>query len=180
MHIADQIWRACQLQVAVQEMRRLQKYGVTPGELDRYKTALLRDSEQLAQQSGSVPSVDTLDFVMESLALGHTIMDQREVAPPPYTLGRRQLSPAFVAESWRNVTLPPFTGISVPALQLGRAAPCKDEAMMRIDRGEMVRGLQYARIQCKPSDTNFIDRIEHHSGPVLNDTELLSRAGSVL
>ncbi len=41
-------WRA---QVAVQEMRRLQRYGITPGELERYKTALLRDSEQLAEQA---------------------------------------------------------------------------------------------------------------------------------
>jgi len=65
--------------VAVQEMRRLQRYGITPGELERYKAALLRDSEQLAEQAGSVPSVDTLDFVMESLALGHTVMDQRQV-----------------------------------------------------------------------------------------------------
>ena len=66
-------------QVAVQEMRRLQRHGITPGELERYKAALLRDSEQLAEQAGSVPSVDTLDFVMESLALGHTVMDQRQV-----------------------------------------------------------------------------------------------------
>lgn len=36
----------------MQEVRRLQKYGVTSGELERYKTALLRDSEQLAQQVG--------------------------------------------------------------------------------------------------------------------------------
>ena len=28
-----------------------------------------------------MPSVDTLDFVMESLALGHTVMDQRQVRP---------------------------------------------------------------------------------------------------
>jgi len=50
--------------------------GVTPGELERYREALLRDSEQLAEQSGTVPSVDNLDFVMESDALGHTVMDQ--------------------------------------------------------------------------------------------------------
>ena len=37
-------------QVAVQEVRRLQKYGVTNGELERYRSALLRDSEQLAEQ----------------------------------------------------------------------------------------------------------------------------------
>ncbi len=66
-------------QVAVQEVRRLQKYGVTGGELERYKSALLRDSEQLAEQAASVPSADNLDFVMESLALGHIIIDQKEV-----------------------------------------------------------------------------------------------------
>jgi hypothetical protein len=60
-------------------VRRLQKYGVTAGELERYKAAVLRDSQQLAEQAGSVPSVDTLEFVMESLALGHTFMDQRQV-----------------------------------------------------------------------------------------------------
>lgn len=60
-------------------MRRLQKYGVTHGELERYKSALLRDSEQLAEQAASVPSADNLDFVMESLALGHVVIDQKEV-----------------------------------------------------------------------------------------------------
>lgn len=36
-------------------------------------------SEQLAEQSESVPSVDNLEFVMESLALGHTVLDQKTV-----------------------------------------------------------------------------------------------------
>ena len=67
------------VQVAVQEVRRLQRYGVTPGELERYRAALLRDSEQLAEQGDSVMSLDNLDFVMESLALGHAFMDSREV-----------------------------------------------------------------------------------------------------
>lgn len=70
---------ACSMQVAVQEVRRLQKYGVTPGELDRYKSALIRDSEHLAEQQESVPSVDTLDYCMECLALNHTFMDQADV-----------------------------------------------------------------------------------------------------
>ena len=71
-------WRGA-VRVAVQEVRRLQRYGVTQGELERYKSALLRDSEQLAEGAGSVPSHDNLEFVMESLALGHTVLEQRAV-----------------------------------------------------------------------------------------------------
>lgn len=60
-------------------MRRLQKHGVTNGELDRYKACLLRDSQHLAEQWESVPSVDNLDYCMECLALDHTFMAQEEV-----------------------------------------------------------------------------------------------------
>ena len=70
-------WRGA-IQVAIEEVRRLQKYGVTAGELKRYKDALLRDSELLAEGAESVPSSDTLEFVMESLALGHTVLDQKD------------------------------------------------------------------------------------------------------
>ena len=35
------------LQMAVEEARRLQKSGLTPGELGRFKAAMMRDSEQL-------------------------------------------------------------------------------------------------------------------------------------
>jgi hypothetical protein len=68
-------------QVAIQEVRRLQQYGVTPGELERYRAALLRDNAQAAEQAESIPSHDNLDFVMESLALGHTVVDHRKVCP---------------------------------------------------------------------------------------------------
>mmetsp|Transcript_39203 Transcript_39203/g.47468 ORF Transcript_39203/g.47468 Transcript_39203/m.47468 type:complete len:1112 (+) Transcript_39203:2-3337(+) len=64
------------MKVAVEEVRRLYQHGCTEAELTRYSAALMRDSEQLAQQSGRVPSVDNLDFVMEQHALGHTVMDQ--------------------------------------------------------------------------------------------------------
>jgi predicted Zn-dependent peptidase len=64
------------LQVAVEEARRLQLHGLTPSELDRFKAAMIRDSEQLAQQAGCVPSVENLDFVMEQDACGHVVMDQ--------------------------------------------------------------------------------------------------------
>lgn len=62
--------------VAIQEMRRLAMFGVTASELQRYKEALIRDSEQLAEQRDSVPSAETLDFLMESDATGHVVMDQ--------------------------------------------------------------------------------------------------------
>jgi predicted Zn-dependent peptidase len=64
------------LQVAVEEARRLKQYGLTSGELTRFKSAMMRDSEQLAQQAGFVPSLENLDFVMEHDALGHVVMDQ--------------------------------------------------------------------------------------------------------
>ena len=51
---------------------------MTNGELNRYMDALIKDSEQLATMIDSVPSVDNLDFVMESDALGHTVMDQMQ------------------------------------------------------------------------------------------------------
>ncbi|KAJ7516395.1 hypothetical protein O6H91_22G056800 [Diphasiastrum complanatum] len=66
------------LKVAIQEAKRLSKYGVTKGELARYSNALLKDSEHLAAMIDNVPSVDNLDFIMESDALGHTIMDQQQ------------------------------------------------------------------------------------------------------
>ena len=64
------------LQVAVEEARRLKQHGLTLGELTRFKSAMMRDSEQLAQQAGFVPSLENLDFVMEHDALGHVVMDQ--------------------------------------------------------------------------------------------------------
>ncbi|CAL9047522.1 unnamed protein product [Musa banksii] len=70
-------WQSA-VKVAVQEVRRLEEFGVTKGELTRYMDALLKDSEQLAAMVDSVPSVDNLEFIMESDALGHTIMDQRQ------------------------------------------------------------------------------------------------------
>ena len=60
------------------QVRRLKEFGVTKGELTRYMDALLKDSEQLAAMIDNVSSVDNLDFIMESDALGHTVMDQRQ------------------------------------------------------------------------------------------------------
>ncbi|KAL2349437.1 hypothetical protein Fmac_003437 [Flemingia macrophylla] len=66
------------IRVAVQEVRRLKEFGVTQGELTRYLNALLKDSEHLAAMIDNVSSVDNLDFIMESDALGHKVMDQRQ------------------------------------------------------------------------------------------------------
>ena len=74
--------------MAIEEVRRLQRFGVTAGELERYKMALLRDSAQAAEQALSVPSADQLDFIMESLALGHTVLDQRQVGSCAHHLFR--------------------------------------------------------------------------------------------
>ena len=60
------------------QVRRLKEFGVTKGELTRYIDALLKDSEHLAAMIDNVSSVDNLDFIMESDALGHTVMDQRQ------------------------------------------------------------------------------------------------------
>ncbi|KAF7836553.1 stromal processing peptidase, chloroplastic [Senna tora] len=70
-------WQSA-IRVAVQEVRRLKEFGVTQGELTRYLDALLKDSEHLAAMIDNVPSVDNLDFIMESDALGHKVMDQRQ------------------------------------------------------------------------------------------------------
>ncbi|XP_057975636.1 stromal processing peptidase, chloroplastic [Malania oleifera] len=70
-------WQSA-IKVAVHEVRRLKEFGVTKGELARYMDALLKDSEQLAAMIENVSSVDNLDFIMESDALGHMVMDQRQ------------------------------------------------------------------------------------------------------
>ncbi|KAK2371891.1 putative mitochondrial-processing peptidase subunit beta, mitochondrial [Trifolium repens] len=66
------------IRVAVHEVRRLKEFGVTQGELTRYLDALLKDSEHLAAMIDNVSSVDNLDFIMESDALSHKVMDQRQ------------------------------------------------------------------------------------------------------
>ncbi|KAM6562151.1 hypothetical protein CsatB_022149 [Cannabis sativa] len=70
-------WQSA-IKVAVQEVRRLKEFGVTKGELTFHMDALLKDSEHLAAMIDNVSSVDNLDFIMESDALGHTVMDQRQ------------------------------------------------------------------------------------------------------
>lgn len=77
VHAEPKNWKDA-VKVAVQEVRRLKEFGVTKGELTRYMSALIKDSEHLAAMIDNVPSVDNLDFIMESDALGHTVMDQKQ------------------------------------------------------------------------------------------------------
>lgn len=64
------------VRVGALEIRRLAAQGLSAAEMRRFLAALLADSEQLALQMDRVPSVDNLDFLMESDALGHSVMDQ--------------------------------------------------------------------------------------------------------
>uniref|UniRef100_A0A6U0W9G0 Mitochondrial processing peptidase n=1 Tax=Polytomella parva TaxID=51329 RepID=A0A6U0W9G0_9CHLO len=66
------------VRVAVEESRRVQQHGLTEGELSRYLQAILRDSSQLAGQADKIPSIDTLNFVMEGLSCGHVVMSHRD------------------------------------------------------------------------------------------------------
>ncbi|GJP40170.1 hypothetical protein CLOM_g24450 [Closterium sp. NIES-68] len=70
-------WQAA-LTVALQEVRRLQQFGLTRGELARYVTTMVRDSEHNAAMIDSIHSIDSLDFLMESFALGHAVLDPEQ------------------------------------------------------------------------------------------------------
>ena len=90
----------------MQETRRLQKYGVTQSELERYGMALLRDAEQAADQADSIPNVEMLDYTMESIGLEHAVMDQRKVptpSPPPLWVGGHTTQNKFSEQTHTHV-----------------------------------------------------------------------------
>lgn len=64
--------------VAISEVRRLGLYGLTQGELDRYKTAVLSEAQQFEAQSDQTTSEDVLTEVMEAQACGHTLMSPEQ------------------------------------------------------------------------------------------------------
>lgn len=67
------------MQVAVEEVRRLQKYGVTQSELERYRMAMMRDLDHAAEMASCIHSIEMLDYAMEQIGLDHVVMDHREV-----------------------------------------------------------------------------------------------------
>ena len=63
---------------SLSEIRKLGVYGVTPGEMERYASALMTDAEQLAAQGDRISNGDQLSFLMETVANGHTFMSPEQ------------------------------------------------------------------------------------------------------
>lgn len=79
---------------SISEIRKLGLYGVTPGEMERYASALLTDAEQLAAQGDMISHSDQLAYLMETVANGHTFMSPEQ----SYTVTEQALSTLTVEE----------------------------------------------------------------------------------
>lgn len=76
--------------------------------------ALLKDSEHLAAMIDNVSSVDNLDFIMESDALGHTVMDQRQGHESLVAVaGTVTLEEVIFAHQWSAVVVAPVLCLSL-------------------------------------------------------------------
>jgi len=63
---------------SISEIRKLGLHGVTPGEMERYASALLTDAEQLAAQGDTISHGDQLAYLMETVANGHAFMSPQQ------------------------------------------------------------------------------------------------------
>lgn len=79
---------------SISEIRKLGLYGVTPGEMERYASALLTDAEQLAAQGDMISHSDQLAYLMETVANGHTFMSPEQ----SYTVTEQALSTLTLEE----------------------------------------------------------------------------------
>ncbi|CAM9586417.1 unnamed protein product [Ectocarpus sp. 12 AP-2014] len=70
-------WRDA-VKFAVREVRRLGMFGLTSGELTRFSSALLTDARQLAAQGNRISNSEQLNFLMDTVASGHTFMDTEQ------------------------------------------------------------------------------------------------------
>ena len=70
-------WRQA-VQLAVREVRRMGRYGLTASELLRYKQSLLSEIGQLLAQAEQQPHEEVLNELMEAEAVGHTFMEPRD------------------------------------------------------------------------------------------------------
>mmetsp|Transcript_25241 Transcript_25241/g.54360 ORF Transcript_25241/g.54360 Transcript_25241/m.54360 type:complete len:1216 (-) Transcript_25241:175-3822(-) len=79
---------------SISEIRKLGLFGVTPGEMERYASALLTDAEQLAAQGDMISHSDQLAYLMETVANGHTFMSPEQ----SYTVTEQALSTLTLEE----------------------------------------------------------------------------------
>ncbi len=70
-------WKEC-IKVAIREIRRLGKFGITKTELKRFRQALFTDSQQLAAQRDKICNADYLPYLMDATSNGHTFMDTQQ------------------------------------------------------------------------------------------------------
>ncbi len=70
-------WKEC-VKVAIREIRRLGKFGISKTELRRFKQALLTDAQQLAAQRDKINNADYLPYLMDTISNGHVFMDTQQ------------------------------------------------------------------------------------------------------
>jgi predicted Zn-dependent peptidase len=79
---------------SVSEIRKLGKFGVTPGEMERYASSLMTDAQQLAAQGDRISHGDQLSYLMETVANSHTFMSPMQ----SYQMTARALSSMTLEE----------------------------------------------------------------------------------
>lgn len=62
---------------AIREMRRMAAFGISESELERFGSALITDSEQLAAMGDQLAHGEQLTHLMETIACQHTFMDPK-------------------------------------------------------------------------------------------------------
>ncbi|KAJ8608166.1 hypothetical protein CTAYLR_010305 [Chrysophaeum taylorii] len=60
---------------AIRETRRMAEFGISQSELERFGSALITDSEQLAAMGAQLAHSEQLTHLMETIACEHTFMD---------------------------------------------------------------------------------------------------------
>lgn len=91
---------------------------MSESEFQCYQAALRRDNRQAAAQSDAVPSNQTLDFLMEYLAIGSTYMDNAKVC---CSLNARLLSAHVLVARLRT---PPLSKFNHSSYQKGTSPFC--------------------------------------------------------
>jgi len=86
-------WREA-VKTSIAEIRKLGVYGVTPGEMERYASALITDAQQLAAMGDQISHGDQLSHLMETVANGHTFMSTSQ----SYDATRRALTTLTLGE----------------------------------------------------------------------------------